>query len=282
MDRLVIRPIRVILFEQSEFPLAISPLLHLRERKHSMLRFTACLTFALIPWASAQAVVVTQWNFNSATPDASTTTGTSSPSQGAGTALLTGGTSATFATGSATDPAATDNTGWNLAAFPAAASGDLTAGARFNVSTVGFQDITLTFNLRHSNTASRYGAIQYSIDGTNFTTHSFFTASAQDTYLARTADLSAIAGAENNPSFSFRVVSAFENTATGSGTSAYLATRTTPITTYSSNGTWRFDMVTLNAVAVAVPEASSFLFAGLIAGVFGLGYVGRRAVATRA
>ena len=60
-------------------------------------------------------VVFAQWNFNSVTPDGNTTTGTTTPSIGAGTAALVGGATATFATGDTTfDPAgSTDNSGWN-------------------------------------------------------------------------------------------------------------------------------------------------------------------------
>jgi endonuclease/exonuclease/phosphatase family metal-dependent hydrolase len=77
-------------------------------------------------------VVFAQWNFNSAPPDASSSTGSTAPSVGDGTASLTGGVTATFATGDTNlDTAITDNTGWNLTGYPAGTVSNKTAGAPF-------------------------------------------------------------------------------------------------------------------------------------------------------
>ena len=90
----------------------------------------------------ANADVVAQWNFNSVAPDNNTSTGTLLPSVGAGAASLVGGTSATFASGAASggssDPAASDDSGWNLSTFATQGTGDMTRGAQFSFSTVGF------------------------------------------------------------------------------------------------------------------------------------------------
>ena len=51
--------------------------------------------FAVV--ASSQAAILTQWNFNSTTSDANTSTGTTLPAIGTGTASLVGGVTATFA-----------------------------------------------------------------------------------------------------------------------------------------------------------------------------------------
>ncbi|MFX7980977.1 hypothetical protein ABTK42_19300, partial [Acinetobacter baumannii] len=74
----------------------------------------------------SQALVVTQWNFNSPTPDNNTATGTTVPSIGTGTASLVGGvTSPGFNSGvGSSDPAAADNSGWQTSNYPASGSGN--------------------------------------------------------------------------------------------------------------------------------------------------------------
>jgi hypothetical protein len=71
-------------------------------------------------------------------------------------------------------------------------------------------------------------------------------------------DLSSIAGVAENPNFAFRIVAAF-----APGTSEYLAANST--SNYAAGGTWRFDMVTLNGTAAAVPEAGSLAGLSLVA-----------------
>jgi PEP-CTERM motif len=216
--------------------------------------------------APAHAVVVTQWNFNSVPPDASTSTGSTAPSIGSGTAALVGGTTATFASGvGSTDLAAADNTGWNTTAYPASGA-DKTAGAKFSVSTVGFNNVVVSWDQRHSNTSSKYVAFQYTIDGTTFLdvagATGLFTAGTGDTWFTgRSVDLTGIAGVANNANFGFRVVSTF-----GPGNASYVAS--TAGSTYGSGGTMRFDMVTVNAAPVPEPETWALMLAGVGAMVF--------------
>lgn len=215
---------------------------------------------------------LTQWNFNGSS--ATTVPGGSSspdPSLGFGTASLVGGTTATFASGTAnggsTDPVVTtpSNYGWNTTNFTAQGQGDQTRGVQFNVSTINWDKIVVSWDQRHSNTSSRFVQFLYSIDGTNFSNAGLanggiFEGNAGDTWFNnRTVNLGAIAGVANNANFAFRIVSTF-----APGTSAYAASTST--SSYAATGTWRFDMVTINGNLVPAPGAIALLgVAGLIA-----------------
>lgn len=228
----------------------------------------AAAAMALV--APAHAVIVTQWNFNSVVPDGSTGTGTTIPSTGVGTAALVGGTTASFASGDASggssDPASGDDSAWNTTTYAAQGTGDKTRGASFAVSTVGYQDILLSFDLRHSNTSSRFGAVQYTTDGSAWLDLGGFDADAGgDTWYARSFDFSAVDAADNNASFAVRVLSTF-----APGTPFYAAT--TSGSNYGTAGTWRFDMVTISAAPIPEPGTYALLLAGLAA----VGFMVRR------
>jgi hypothetical protein len=201
---------------------------------------------------TAQALTLTQWNFNSPTPDGNASTGTITPNIGSGTASLIGGTTATFASGDAnggsTDPitgSPTDDSGWNVTGFPAQGTANKTAGVQFLVSTVGQQNIVITFDQRHSNSVANAFQFQYTLDGSSYVDSTLFTANAGDTWFNnRTVNLSSITGANDNANFGFRIVSAFNPT-------AYVGTTTG--TSYATTGTARFDMVTVSADPVPEP-----------------------------
>lgn len=224
------------------------------------------LPLLLITAIPLPAATITQWNFNSAVGDNNVATGTTSPSTGVGTAsLLT--TTATFASGIAntgsTDPNTTDNSAWGTTAYPAATVGDLSAGVQFLVDTRGYDNIMLTYDLRHSNSSSRYEAVQYTTNGTSWTTAAFFTGAAGDTWFnGRSVNLSSISQVANNQNFGVRIVSAFESTATGAGPASYAVSTTG--NTYAASGTWRFDMVTVSGSAVPEPTAALLGSIGLL------------------
>jgi hypothetical protein len=130
------------------------------------------------------------------------------------------------------------------------------------VSTVGFSGVIISYDLRHSNTSSAHEQFQYSLDGTNFIDFALFEGNAGDTWFNnRLVDLSSVSGADNNADFAFRIVAAFKD-------DGYVASN--PASGYGTSGTWRFDMVTVQAAPV--PEADSYAL--LLAG---LGLVGWRA-----
>ena len=222
--------------------------------------------------ASAQADVLTQWNFNSVPPDASTNTGSTAPSIGAGTATLLGVTG-TFASGAAgigsSDPATVDDSGWQTTSYPVQGVGSQTRGTQYLVSTVGFQDVSLSFDLRFSNTSSKFGTVLYTVNGTNWLNLNpavLFSTASGDTWVnGTTVDFSNVAGVNNNASFGVRIVSTFQPS-----TSNYAPA--TASNTYGSGGTWRFDMVTVSAAPIPEPGTWALMLAGLV----GVGVLARR------
>lgn len=226
----------------------------------------AIATFLLAASAATQAQTITQWNFNSVPADNVSSTGSLLPSAGNGTAALVGGTTGSFASGvGSTDPAAADNTGWGTTGYAAQGVGDKTRGVQFNVSTVGFNLVSVSWDQRLSNTAARSAQFQYSLNGTLFSDFgSVYSGSPGDAwYNNRVVDLSSVAGVGNNPNFAFRIVSTFEPS-----TSTYAPA--TPASTYATTGTWRFDQVTVTAV----PEPGTYAL--LLAGLAVVGFMAVR------
>ncbi|WP_286743525.1 PEP-CTERM sorting domain-containing protein [Aquabacterium sp. UBA2148] len=232
----------------------------------------SAITLALTVGAAqlAHAEVITQWSFNSITPDGATGTGSALPSVGAGSLSLIGGvTTPSFNSGvGSSDPAASDNSGLQTTTYGAQGSGNATRGIEVKVDASGFEDVVFSYDLRHSNTSSRYELAQYSLDGVNFIDYAVFDSGLGDTWFnARTIDLSSIAGADHNANLAFRVVATF-----APGTSGYLASDATK--TFAGSGTWRFDMVSVSGTALPVPEPTSA--AAALAGLAAIGFLARR------
>ncbi len=241
------------------------------------LQRSACVALSLsaLIAATAQGAVVTQWNFDSSSANAST---------GEGTASLIGGTTATFATGSGGT-----GFGWNTSTYKAQGTGSGEAGVQFLASTAqgsGYEAISLTFDHRSSGTNSRWAQVDYTLDGgatwvTNFWNNNGGL-SPHDTFYSFTVDFSSVSGANNNAGFGVRVVSifsplAFNQNATLSyganeaymransgATYAPIPSTSTSSSNYGASGTWRFDNVTVNGTAIPAPGAIALLgLAGL-------------------
>lgn len=214
---------------------------------------------------SASADIITQWNFNNITPG---NISTATPSAGVGTVSLLGGV--TTPNSGSSGAGSTDGSAPNLAlqttTYAAQGAGDRTRGVQFNVSTLGFQDVVVTWDQRHSNSSSRFVQFQYTTDGSSWTDFGgLFEGTTGDTWFNnRTVNLSSVSGVNNNANFGFRIVAAFDP-----ATNQYVASNA-PSTNYASTGTWRFDMVTINGIS-AVPEPTSMALVGcVIAGAAGL------------
>jgi hypothetical protein len=215
-----------------------------------MIRLALVGIAALVSLGSARAGFITQWNFNGPSAAAVTLT----PSIGTGSISLVGGvTSPGFNNGvGSSDPVLTSppNYAYQTTTYAAQGAGTGTRGIQVNVSTVGFTGISIGYDLRHSNTSSRYEQFQYSTDGTTFVDFgSPFDGNAGDTWFnGRTVDLSGVAGVENNANFAYRVVAVF-----APSTSSYAPSN--PTSTYAATGTWRFDMVSVSGTPVSVVPA---------------------------
>jgi endonuclease/exonuclease/phosphatase family metal-dependent hydrolase len=224
--------------------------------------------------------VFAQWNFNSITPDNNTTTGTTTPSVGVGTAALVGGTTATFATGDTTlDPAgSTDNSGWNTTTYPTQGTGNKTRGVQFTVSTAGRQNIVISWSSQSSNTGSKYGRLQYTTNGIDFVDfpNAFINGTS---FTVKTNSLAAISGVNDNTNFAFRFVSEFESTAANTTNANYVPANSG--STYATTGTMRYDMVTVSGTSYIVATAAVLTsvaftndqFAFTISGSVGASYV---------
>ncbi len=243
-----------------------------------LFRIAALLAAGLV---SAQAGTLTQWTFEG---------GVSMPAIGTGTAVLIGGTTATFASGNSSA------SGWNTTTYKAQGTGSGTAGVQFLAGTLGFENITLSFDHRASGTGSRWAQVDYTLDGGANWVSGFWNNSgglAQDTFATFNVDFGSVSGAANNADFGIRIVSIFSPLAFDQNASladyaantAYMranpAASYTPgggTTTgdYGTAGTWRFDNVTISGVAVPEPSAFSLGAIGLAALIFRQRVVARR------
>jgi MYXO-CTERM domain-containing protein len=187
-------------------------------RKFVVVMAVAVGTFgSAAPIASAD--FVAQWDFNNQTL---------APSLGAGTLGTVGGaTGATFNQAAGSSDPVQPGFGWQTSGYPSQGAASGTAGIEIGVSTVGYENGGLTFDA--------LDVFETNVGSTWFNN--------------RTADLSAIAGAADNPLLVLRLVSIF-----APGTSAYQATD--GASTYGG-GTTRFDMITIEGTPSTVPAPAA-------------------------
>ena len=212
--------------------------------------------------ATSARVTITRWDFNSQT-------GTTNTAFGAGSLSLLGGTTATFASGivngGSSDPVTTNppNFAYNVSTWAAQGAESGQRGIRFNTSTAGYASITVTMDMRFSNSMSRYVRFEYTTDGTTFTTAGLAnggvyqaTLGGDTWYNGVSFDISGVAGVNNNANFAFRVVSIF-----APSTSAYQTSTTG--TNYATSGTLRFDYVTISGNLIPLPTGAAMGVSGL-------------------
>jgi len=192
-----------------------------------------------------------------------------------GTLSLIGGVTnptGTFA-GSPLD-SGSPNRGYQTTNYPAQSTGNLTAGIVFNTPTTGYFNITVRFDVRWSNTASKYLRFQYTTDGTTWINGPQLVAPGGDTWWSSQGinnpkgdnrffvDLSGDSAVNNNPNFAFRILAEF-----APGENNYHGARDGNAAGYRTTGTLRYDLVEVQGV----PEPASMLALGVgLAGLVGL------------
>lgn len=210
------------------------------------------VTAVAVVAATSHAATVALWDFN----DSNTV-----PEIGTGSIALLGGvTNPGYNSGvGSSDPAASGNLGFQTTTYAAQGTESGLRGVQFNASTVGFTNIRFQFDVRKSNTSSRFVEVFYTLDGTNFTTLGTLDQNQGDTWFNNNFfDVSGIAGSADNANFGFKVVTVFDPNIVTAG--QYSASN--PASTYAATGTLRYDMVTVLGDAVPEP-ASMTLLAGI-------------------
>jgi hypothetical protein len=197
---------------------------------------------ATLTLLATPAISIARWDFNATNTLVVTAP---DPSTGTGAASLLNGVTASFPSGTLSDPAGAPgaaNSGWNTSSYPPQVTSNKTAGVQFNVSTLGYQNILLAWEQKHSDTASKYTRLQYTTDGSTFVDGDLITmTSTNNGWVFYVSGLSARPGVNNNPNFAFRIVSEWEATAIGNNNPNYVGS----VTSYSTGGTIRFDLMSV-------------------------------------
>jgi hypothetical protein len=216
------------------------------------------LLLVFFPFLGLNAQIAT-WNYepligSETSPTANIGTGSSSVvNLGGGTIGSIGNWQATGMTGSGCGSQNGVNA-WALNPFNPGSSNE-SNGAQFNVSTLGNQNIIVTWDHRFSNTAPNTVRLQYTIDGNNWINFNMTTANtticagtsinsngcfennAGDVYRRVQVDLSTIPAVNNNANFGVRIVAAYFQS-----TQQFRQCADNTLAAGSS-GTWRFDNV---------------------------------------
>jgi Immunoglobulin I-set domain len=223
----------------------------------------ATSTAAHLTLLSTPATRLVQWDFNATNILSATAP---APSIGNGTASLAGDTTGSFSFGSSSDPdgpPGSANSGWNTSAYPSQGTSNKLSGVQFNTSTIGYQNLLLTWEQRNTTTASKYARLQFSTDGTNFADAEVIAMGATNSsYVFFSSDLSGTPGINNNSNFAFRIVTEFESSAIGSAETNYVPT--SAASSYTAGGTIRFDLVNVfaNPLAALSPIPLQIQLAG--------------------
>jgi hypothetical protein len=163
----------------------------------------------------AQPVQLVIWDFNDGD-----TTADGGVNASLSSLALVGGTNATFAGGSPLDTATT-NRGYNTTNYPTQGQNNLTAGIVFNTPTTGYMNVTVQFDVRWSNTASKYLRFQYTYDGVSWIDGPQLVAPGGDTWWSSQnitnpngntryyVSFFGDTNADNNPNFAFRILAEF-------------------------------------------------------------------------
>ena len=214
-----------------------------------LLRSFVSIVLFFIAWpAASRGDILAQFDFNTA--DGNASTGTMAPSVGTGAFIAIGGATTFYGFGAGSgDPAVgADNSALGLGGFPSQGSASGTVGFQAEVSTVGFNDITLTFDQKNQPSANKFFEVQVRTSAAGpFAPVAVYGIAAADVWEnGKTFNLSATPAAANNPDFAVRVVGVFEP-----NTSQYVASEAG----YNGQIPTLLDMVTIHGSVVPEPQS---------------------------
>jgi PEP-CTERM motif len=161
--------------------------------------------------------------------------------------------------------------GWGLQAP------QFTQGAQFSSSTAGFNVIAFHFDWFTTTQGVKNMQEQYTLDGVSWININSPLTAVSNGWLSETINFSAIPGANNDPNFGVRLVSAYDNAlsipnygSADGGQNGY----------YNNNsGNWRFaDVGFTGTLIAAVPEPSTTALAAVFLGMTGMVVWRRRAL----
>lgn len=257
---------------------------------------------ALVACGTSQADVITEWNFG--TVAVTTSDNSPAPTTGTGTASALGMTNS-YTYGSVTgsvnaDDVANDSVsgtkngstlgngdvwrirgqspgnGWNTAAP------QYSQGTEFDVSTAGYTGIMLSFNWAATTQGVGNLQVQYTLNGSTWLNIGGVLSATIDNntigttgsgFQTDTVDLSAITGANNDPNFGIRLVSAYNPTLGNTYASATSVLAGAPVAINNTSGNWRIADVQIDGTSPVPLPAAAWLLAS---GLGGLGAFARR------
>lgn len=133
-------------------------------------------------------------------------------------------------------------------------------GSEYLVSTVGFDNIVLTYDWQPTTQGVKHQQVLYTINGTDWTTIGpIVVGPASESWITGiTVDFSSIPAVNDNPLFGVRIVSTYAPDGPNAG--QYVNLAGSPIN--STSGNWRMDGITISGTAIPEPAALSILTLG--------------------
>ncbi len=214
------------------------------------------VTSSVVALTVSNSTSLAYWNFNGS-PNVTNP----APTSGFGSAAVVNTRGFTNASSGLDFDFSADPRSWGTDTYPAVGASNKTAGVRFNVSTLGAKNLTVTYDTRGSATGSKYERLQYTTNGVDFLdypTSSRFTSGT--TWESRAFNLAGFPGVANNTNFAARIVTEFESTAKYGATNNAQYVGIT--SSYATSGTVSYDIVNFVGDAITnanlAPTISSF------------------------
>lgn len=196
--------------------------------------------------ASADAAIVTRWNFNGASMGASS---------GTGSAMAIGGTTVLYTAGSEFDTAPGTNRSARVANFSPLAAHSGSRGMQFSADTRNFGFLGIGFAIAGHGRSSQWGQLQYSLNGgATYLTAGLagsgrFRVNGDGTFKRIGFSLAFIDGASDKANFRFRIVAVAHPTSgsfIGANGAGMLA-----------SAFWKIDSVTVTGTSLGTNNTAS-------------------------